>query len=67
MPRPKRVTRRPSYREAVIWIAENDEPASDDVAEMENLISVVLVAHLFGTPAHDVARDVIRYRRQTSN
>jgi hypothetical protein len=51
--------RRPRYRDAVEWIALNDEPSNPDVAE---LLSVALIADIFGTTPERVAQDVIRFR-----
>jgi hypothetical protein len=54
--------KRAGYREAVQWIAHNDEPGEHDVETMADLVSVLLVADLFGKPADEVARDVVRAR-----
>ena len=54
--------KRPSYRAAVQWIADNDETAETDVRELALLISVSLVADLFGKHVDDVAKDVARAR-----
>jgi hypothetical protein len=51
--------KRASYREAVEWIAGNDEPSNPDV---EELLSVALIADIFGTTPERVARDVLRFR-----
>lgn len=50
---------RASYRSAVQWIADNDEPMIEDWRDMTDLLTVVLVADLFGKDARDVARDVV--------
>lgn len=57
---------RPSYARAVDWIARNDEDVlmdESDIEEMSGLISVVLVADLWGKDPGVVARDVIKMRR----
>lgn len=54
---------RPSYSRAIKWIADNDETAETEVARMADLISVMLVADLFGKQPADVARDVLANRR----
>lgn len=54
--------KRPGYREAVRWIALNDEPTEHRIAEMERLISVALIADLFDVTTLRVARDVIHFR-----
>ena len=51
--------RKPTYAEAVIWIAENDAPGDNQSAEdVASYISVLLTADLFGVTADYVARDV---------
>lgn len=60
--------KRPSYRDAIAWIAVNDESGEDtpgtDGAEQRasEYVSSVLVADLFDVPAERVGRDVMRYR-----
>lgn len=55
--------RRASYRHAIEWIAENDEPTAT-YEELGGLISVVLVADLFGVENWKVAADVERWRNR---
>lgn len=58
------VTKQPSFREGVAWIALNDSPG--DAADAETIagyISVALLADLFGKDPADVARSVVNYRR----
>ena len=57
------MTKRPSYTGAVEWIARNDEPTAR-YEQLIDLISVVLVADLFGIEAAKVAADVERYRNK---
>lgn len=57
--------KRPSYKAAVQWIADNDEPTirtMERLGEAADLISVMLVADMWGTTASSVAADVIRKR-----
>ena len=56
--------KRASYREAVAWIAWNDEPTEDDEEVVAGSISVILIADIFGVEPARVARDVVRHRRQ---
>lgn len=56
--------KRASYRHGVAWIAFNDETAERDVAVIETLISVALLADLFGKPEADVAKDVLCFREK---
>jgi hypothetical protein len=57
--------KRPSYRNAVAWIALNDSPADNDPVEwLSGLVTVCLVADLFGVDQKEVAADVLRYREK---
>ena len=55
--------KQPTYAQALAWIANNDESACLDAAEMAQLISVVLVADLWGQTPEQVAETVVRARR----
>lgn len=56
-------TKRPSLREAVEWIALNDAAGDDDPVDiLAGLVSVVLVAALFGKEPIDIARRVYKHR-----
>lgn len=55
---------RASYRAGVRWIAVNDEPAEYDAEVVAALISVLLLADLFGVEPERVARDVLRERQR---
>lgn len=57
--------KRASYRDAVDFIAFNDETAETDEAEVRTLASVLLVASVFGVETERVARDVVRLRKRT--
>jgi hypothetical protein len=54
--------KRASYREAVAWIAQNDEPEDGDADNVAGYISTTLVADIFGVDQERVGRDVVRYR-----
>lgn len=59
--------KRASYREGIAWIAMNDDPDSSDAYDLEQLsglISVLLLADLFGVDPEKVAKDVIKHRRK---
>jgi len=56
--------KRPSYREAVRWIADNDEPLETDLETIAEMISVQLIADLFGKDPEGVAVAVAIERRQ---
>jgi hypothetical protein len=54
---------RASYREAVEWIANNDNAGNGDtVEEIAEYISTALISDLWRKDALDVARDVARKR-----
>ena len=61
-----KATRKPSYRVGVEWIAHNDEPGCMDVEEVGGMISVMLLADLFGKYTRHVAEDVIRARKRAN-
>jgi hypothetical protein len=55
-----------NYKQAVEWIAINDEPGADwayKIPEVSQMVTVLLVADLTGKDAVEVALDVINYRR----
>lgn len=54
------------YRQAVQWIADNDETAEQDPNVMKDLISVLLVADLFGVSPETVAQEIVAYRREAN-
>ena len=54
--------KRAGYRDAVNFIAENDEPRETELAEIIGTPTVVLVASIFGTTQERVAADVVRER-----
>lgn len=57
--------KRASYREAIAWIALNDDPGASYsmvMSEVAEQLTVVLVADLFAKQPHHVATDVIKYR-----
>lgn len=65
MPRKLRVTKRPSYFEAVSWIARNDNAGNGDSrADIEGYISTLLVADLFGADPYLVSVDIARARHK---
>jgi hypothetical protein len=59
MGRRKTVTKRPSYLQAVRWIALNDNSGNDDSVEViQGYVSTLLVAALFGADPRRVATDI---------
>ena len=54
--------KRKTYKTAVQWIADNDEPTQFDAYEVSGFISVQLVADLYGKDSFDVALDVVNVR-----
>ena len=51
------------YCDCIQWIAENDESAAMDWREIEYLVTVCMVADLFGETPKSVAQSVIAVRR----
>lgn len=56
--------KRASYRNAVDFIAMNDEVDCLEVEQVQGFISTQLVADLFGVPTERVARDIVRLREK---
>lgn len=57
--------KRASYREAVYWIAWNDDPADGpDTERIAAYVTAGLIADIFGVEPEKVARDVARCRRK---
>lgn len=54
--------KRPSYRHAVQWIGDNDEPEDTDTESIAGYISTLLAADLFDVDPSRVANDVRKYR-----
>jgi hypothetical protein len=62
-----RKMKRANYRDAISWIACNDDADGPDALSFEAVrghASVCLIADLFGVEQERVARDVVRYRKQ---
>ena len=55
-------SKRASIREAVFWIAANDDPVEMDPETVGGQISVLLVADIFGLTPENVAQRVTRER-----
>lgn len=57
--------KRPAYRDAVAFIALEDDPAAGpNTDEIVGYITTALVADMFGVDVERVARDVAKVRRQ---
>ncbi len=57
--------KRPAYRDAIAWIAANDNAGADDALEAEAVrgyITVGFVADMFEVDQGKVAADVVRHR-----
>ena len=52
-----------SLKKAIAWIADNDETGELDIEVMETLISVLLVADLFGKTPTEIATRVVKVRK----
>jgi hypothetical protein len=58
------------YDDAVGWIAHNDESGNDNALNpkiVADMVSVVLIANIFGRKPLSVAKDVVRVRRGLGN
>jgi hypothetical protein len=53
---------RASYRHGIDWIAFNDDATILDVPQLAGMLTVALLADLFGKDAEQVAADIIRRR-----
>ena len=51
-----------SLKHGIDWIAENDETAENDIEVVESLISVLLLADLFGKKPRQIASRVLQRR-----
>jgi hypothetical protein len=54
--------KRASYRDAIAWIANNDEPRWSDVEEIAGMISVTLIASIFQVEQNKIAQDILQHR-----
>lgn len=54
--------KRASYREAIEWIARNDDVDTLDEEAVSSYLTTGLVADLFGKEQSEVARAVVRFR-----
>ena len=56
--------KRASYREAIKWIADEDEPTIMDPEVISGFISVLLIADIFDVSSKKVAADVLKQREK---
>lgn len=54
--------KRPTYRAAVQWIADNDDASEMDAGVVEKSLTAALVADLFSVETKRVARHVVKQR-----
>jgi hypothetical protein len=57
--------KRASYRDAIDFIAYNDEPGADEALEINGvygMATVLLISEIFGVPQKKVAQDVVKLR-----
>lgn len=54
-------SRSKKYKFAIEWIAINDDPT---VVQIADLISVTLIADMFGFDPQDVTKDVLNLRQK---
>lgn len=53
-----------SYRRAIAWIADNDEPCEDDASVVSEQLTVLVTADSHGVAPLTVARAVLRHRKE---
>lgn len=53
---------KPKYINAIQWVAFNDDPSVLNVKQIEESITVQLIADVFGKNSLDVARDIYQLR-----
>ncbi len=58
---------RPSYKRAIEHIALNDEPGMTNPDDIVGMISVGLVADLFGKDPYEVADAVSKFRNRLAD
>lgn len=56
--------RRPAYKDAIFWLAMNDDHDPETPADVARLTTTILVADLFGRLAITVGRDVLKIRNK---
>lgn len=56
--------KRPSYREAIAWVAQNDDASVTDPELVHAAVTVGFVADLFGVEQKKVTADVIKFREK---
>lgn len=59
--------KRPGYREAIRWIAENDDTTWIHDADPIPCVTVALVADLFGVEDKKVVSDIVRELNRSKN
>jgi hypothetical protein len=57
--------KRPGIKEAIQWIADNDEPGETDPEAMAELVTVLMVSDIFGLPEEEIARRVLIARKKS--
>ena len=59
--------KKPTYSNAIYWIAFNDEPTLMRIREVSEQVSVALIADLFEVEAVRVATDIVNLRTEDKN
>lgn len=61
--------KRASYKEAIAWIALNDDAGGDEALDLEytkGYVTTCLVADLFGVDTGKVGKDIVKYRKNNN-
>lgn len=59
--------KRASYKEAIAWIALNDDAAGEEAFDIESVkgyVTTCLVADIFGVDQNKVGKDIVKYRKR---
>lgn len=55
--------KRPTYVQALLWVALEDDPTELDEEQIRSTLTVGLVADLFGVTTEQVSKSVVLIRR----
>lgn len=59
--------KRASYRDAIDYIACNDEPTEMNPEDVNGFATVQLVSQIFDVPSEKVAADIVKLRKKTED
>lgn len=56
--------KRASYKEAIAWVAMNDETADMNPESVKFFITSLLIADIFDVEEDKVGKDIVRFRKK---